>query len=119
MNSPTTEIIFDENLKVLTGMPSESVNLIYVDPPFNTQKVQARKRLKTTRAADGGGDRIGFKGQSYKTEVLGEQSYSDIHEDYLGFLRERVEQTYRILAPNGSFFFSSRLSRDSLREGNV
>ena len=105
MNSPTTEIIFDENLKVLTGMPSESVNLIYVDPPFNTQKVQARKRLKTTRAADGGGDRIGFKGQSYKTEVLGEQSYSDIHEDYLGFLRERVEQTYRILAPNGSFFF--------------
>ena len=105
MNSPTTEIIFDENLKVLTSMPSESVNLIYVDPPFNTQKVQARKRLKTTRAADGGGDRIGFKGQSYKTEVLGEQSYSDIHEDYLGFLRERVEQTYRILAPNGSFFF--------------
>ena len=37
--------------------------------------------------------------------MLGEQSYSDIHEDYLGFLRERVEQTYRILAPNGSFFF--------------
>ena len=104
MTSGTAEIIFDDNLKVLTEMKSESVNLIYVDPPFNTQKVQSRKRLKTTRTTDGDGDRIGFKGQSYKTEVLGEQSYSDVHDDYLGFLRERIEQTYRILAADGSFF---------------
>jgi site-specific DNA-methyltransferase (adenine-specific) len=104
MTAGTAEIIFDDNLNVLTGMQSESVNLVYVDPPFNTQKTQSRKRLKTTRTTDGDGDRIGYKGQSYKTEVLGEQSYSDIHDDYLGFLRERIEQTYRILAADGSFF---------------
>ncbi len=49
-------VIFGENLEVLKRIPSGSVRLIYIDPPFNTGKVQSRKHLKTER--DENGDRI-------------------------------------------------------------
>ena len=84
-------------------MPSESVALIYIDPPFNTGKQQSRKQLKTIRADDG--DRTGFKGQRYKSILLSERSYGDTFDDYLGFLRPRLEEAHRILAPNGSIYF--------------
>jgi site-specific DNA-methyltransferase (adenine-specific) len=51
------------------------------------------------------GDRIGFAGRSYRTEKLGTTSYSDMFDDFLGFLRPRIEEAYRVLAPTGSFFF--------------
>ncbi|MBG82466.1 MAG: site-specific DNA-methyltransferase [Chloroflexi bacterium] len=104
MTSAIAEIHFADNMDVLRNIPDESVELVYVDPPFNTQKVQVRKKLSTKRSVDGAGDRIGFKGQSYKTEIIDEKSYIDIHDDYLGFLRQRVEETYRVLASSGSFF---------------
>lgn len=81
------KIIFADNLEVLRAMPEESVSLIYIDPPFNTGKVQSRKQLKTVRDAQG--DRVGFKGQTYRTTVLGEKSYHDAFDDYLGFLEPR------------------------------
>lgn len=99
---PSADVFFDDNLNVLGNIASSSVDLIYVDPPFNTGKVQARKRLKTTRSEDG--DRIGYKGQSYRTEVLGEQSYSDVHDDFLEFLRVRIVEAERVLKDDGSFF---------------
>lgn len=99
---PSADVFFDDNLNVLRNIASSSVDLIYVDPPFNTGKVQARKRLKTTRSEDG--DRIGYKGQSYRTEVLGEQSYSDVHDDFLEFLRVRIVEAERVLKDDGSFF---------------
>lgn len=46
-----------DNLEVLRGLPSESVDLIYIAPPFNTGKVQQRTQLKTVRLAEGA-DRI-------------------------------------------------------------
>ena len=33
-------------------MPAASVDLIYIDPPFNTGKVQGRTQIKTARSAD-------------------------------------------------------------------
>jgi site-specific DNA-methyltransferase (adenine-specific) len=39
-------------------MESGSVELIYVDPPFNTGKRQSRTQMKTIRDEDG--DRVGF-----------------------------------------------------------
>ena len=33
-----------DNMDVLPGLPSEAFQLIYIDPPFNTGKVQARKK---------------------------------------------------------------------------
>jgi site-specific DNA-methyltransferase (adenine-specific) len=36
----TGNIYLADNLEVLRTLPSESVDLIYIDPPFNTGKVQ-------------------------------------------------------------------------------
>ena len=96
-------IYLGDNLPIMKAMPAESVDLIYVDPPFNTGKVQARTRLKTTR--DDSGDRTGFKGLRYRT-VKGEtSSFQDDFDDYLGFLEPRLREGYRLLKPHGSFYF--------------
>ena len=87
-------------------MESGSVALMYVDPPFNTGRRQVRQRMRTVQDEDG--DRIGFGGRRYRTEHLGEQGgggYADQFEDFLGFLRPRLEEAYRVLAPTGSLFF--------------
>lgn len=96
-------IYFGDNLPILQSLPSEAVALIYIDPPFNTGKRQARTQLKTVRDAEG--DRTGFKGQRYKTVRLGAQSYADIFDDYLEFLEPRLIEAKRLLTPNGSLYF--------------
>ena len=92
-----------DNLPLLRGMKSESVALVYIDPPFNTGKRQARKRIRTIR--DVNGDRVGFGGNAYRTETMGETGYADAFADYPAFLRPRLEEAHRVLAPNGSLFF--------------
>lgn len=54
----TGTIYFAENLEVLRALPAASVDLIYIDPPFNTGKVQKRTQLKTRRSPEGGSRRI-------------------------------------------------------------
>jgi site-specific DNA-methyltransferase (adenine-specific) len=100
-------IVQGDNLAVLQGMVADSVELIYVDPPFNTGKRQNRTQMKTIR--DEQGDRVGFGGRRYRTEVLAEQAggsgYEDSFEDFLAFLKPRLLEAYRILSPTGSLFF--------------
>ena len=96
-------IYFGDNLPVLQRLPSGSVGLVYIDPPFNTGKRQARAQLKTVRSANG--DRTGFQGQRYATVKLGQRAFSDIFDDYLEFLEPRLRQAHRLLTPNGSLFF--------------
>jgi site-specific DNA-methyltransferase (adenine-specific) len=98
------QIILADNLDALRKMTTASIPLIYIDPPFNTGKVQSRTQIKTVHD-DLEGDRIGFAGRSYRTEKLGTTSYSDTFDDFIGFLRPRIEEAYRILAPTGSLFF--------------
>ena len=92
-----------DNLEVLRRLPSESVPLIYIDPPFNTRKTQRRTRLKTVRSNLG--DRTGFQGHRYATTELGTKAFADDFDDYLGFLAPRLREAYRVLAPDGSFYF--------------
>ena len=103
-NSPATDgrIILSDNLPVLQAMSAESVGLIYVDPPFNTGKIQSRTRIRVTQDADG--DRTGFQGTRYRTEVVGRSGYNDRHDDYMDFLLPRLREAHRILEPTGSFF---------------
>jgi len=96
-------IYFGDNLPILKSLADESVNLIYIDPPFNTGKQQKRTQIKTTRSANG--DRFGFQGIAYKTVKLGTQEYNDIFDDYLEFLTPRLVEAKRILASNGTFYF--------------
>ena len=81
-SSPRIEVYQGDNLPLMRKMPSESVDLIYIDPPFNTGRRQERKRK--------GGESFG---------------YDDCFEDLQQFLRPRIVEAYRILKPNGSLFF--------------
>lgn len=100
----TKTIIHGDNLPVLQTIADESVDLIYIDPPFNTGRKQKRDRIKTVRVEDGG-DRIGFKGNRYKTVKVGSSGFDDAFTDYLEFLGPRLEEAYRTLSKTGSFFF--------------
>lgn len=96
------KIVFGDNIQYLKTIQDGSINLIYVDPPFNTGKIQKLKSIKTEMSEEG--DRIGFAGKSYKTEVVGEKEYNDSFDDFLSFLEPRLREAHRILATNGSFF---------------
>jgi len=96
-------VYFGDNLPVLESLAEGSVDLIYIDPPFNTGKVQSRTQIATYRDEDG--DRTGFQGRRYRTVKLGTKGYADVFDDYLAFLEPRLEQTRRILKLNGSLFF--------------
>ena len=101
-------IVHGDNLEALRRMESGSVALIYIDPPFNTGKRQTRLRMKTVR--DAAGDRVGFGGHRYRTELVALESgelagYADQFDDFLGFLRPRLVEAHRVLAPTGSLFF--------------
>jgi site-specific DNA-methyltransferase (adenine-specific) len=96
-------IYFGDNLPILQSLPDESVNLVYIDPPFNTGKRQSRKQIKVEQ--DDGGDRVGFGGNRYATTVIGQRAYRDAFDDYLGFLAPRLEQAYRVLKSDGALYF--------------
>ncbi len=97
------DIHFGDNLSVIGAFPDASFDLIYIDPPFNTGKTQARTQIQTVRDDDG--DRTGFQGKRYRTVKIGTKGYADTFSDYLGFLEPRLEEARRLLKPNGSFFF--------------
>lgn len=103
MTALANKIYFGDNLPILQMLPSDSIDLIYIDPPFNTGRTQRRTRIETRQAEDG--DRTGFSGRRYQTVVLGTQAYSDIFDDYLQFLAPRLEEAHRLLAPHGSLYF--------------
>jgi site-specific DNA-methyltransferase (adenine-specific) len=91
-----------DNIDVLRTLPSESVDLIYIDPPFNTGKVQERTQLKTVRSENG--DRVGFQGHRYESIVVGKKRFADLFDDYLAFLEPRLVEAHRILAPHGCLY---------------
>jgi site-specific DNA-methyltransferase (adenine-specific) len=95
-------VIQGDNLSVLKSIADESVQLIYVDPPFNTGRVQSRGSSKTTRTETG--NRIGFKGQRYEIVKETILSYDDEFEDYWGFLEPRLEEAWRVLSETGTLY---------------
>ncbi len=96
------DIHFGDNLSVLPRLPDESFDLIYIDPPFNTGRAQARTRNRTIR--DENGDRTGYKGRRYRTIRLGSAAFADAFDDYPAFLEPRLREAHRLLRPTGSFF---------------
>jgi site-specific DNA-methyltransferase (adenine-specific) len=97
------QIYFGDNLPILNLLGDESVDLIYIDPPFNTGKKQKRTQIKTEHSNEG--DRTGFSGRRYRTIRIGTKAYADIFDDYLAFLEPRLQEAYRVLAPHGTIYF--------------
>jgi site-specific DNA-methyltransferase (adenine-specific) len=100
-NSANT-VYFGDNLAVLKSIPDSSIQLIYIDPPFNTGREQQRSKVTTKRSDVG--NRIGFKGQRYQTVKSTILSYDDQFANYWEFLEPRLEEAFRILNQTGTLY---------------
>ncbi len=96
------QLYFGDNLGILKTLPSESVQLIYIDPPFNTGRTQSRGSTTTTRTSEG--NRVGFKGQRYEIVRETVLSYDDEFEDFWSFLEPRLEEAWRLLNETGTLY---------------
>jgi site-specific DNA-methyltransferase (adenine-specific) len=96
-------VVLADNLAVLSQTADASIDLIYVDPPFNTGQRQTLESLRTVRD-DVDGDRVGFQGRRYRTLRLGSSSYLDVYDDYLEFLEPRLREFRRVLKDTGTLY---------------
>lgn len=78
----TERIICDDNLPVMRSLPAGCCDLIYVDPPFFTNKAK--------HGTDG----------RYRFPDL----WPGGIRAYLSFLRPRIEEMHRLLAPTGTLY---------------
>ena len=95
-------VVLGDSLDLLRRLPDGCVDLCYIDPPFNTGADRTMTRVQATRDEDG--DRLGFHGRRYRITRGASKSYGDAFDDFVGFLRPRIEEIWRVLAPSGSFF---------------
>jgi site-specific DNA-methyltransferase (adenine-specific) len=100
---PVEGVVEGENLAVMRQLPSESIDLIYIDPPFGTGQV---RRLQSIRTGTGDKVRNGFGGRTYNFEVVSAHNYRDDMpiEEYLGFLYQRLVEMHRLLTHDGSLY---------------
>ena len=91
-----------DNLRVLQSLPRGFARLIYIDPPFNTGREQARDRMRVSASEEG--SRGGFAGRRYEVERVDSPAYADAFDDYLGFLMTRIEAALPCLSDDGSLF---------------
>ena len=96
-------LVLGDCLDVMAGMTSESVDLIYVDPPFGTGQT---RRLEAIRLGDGELLRKGFGGRKYSYGVTSRFSYRDDMplDEYLAFLYARLSAMHRVLRSTGSLY---------------
>jgi site-specific DNA-methyltransferase (adenine-specific) len=95
-------ILLGDNLELLPRFADGAFTLIYLDPPFNTGQERSAQPLRAV--ADPDGDRTGFGGRRYRTELLERSSYRDRFDDYLGFLEPRLRHAHRLLAGDGTLY---------------
>ena len=76
----TNKLYCADNLEVMKLLPTEYIDLIYIDPPFNTGKQQKTNGIGYNDKANGG------------------------LSGYILFMRERLFQMHRLLKPTGSLF---------------
>lgn len=89
------KLILGDNLEILKGLEPNSVNLIYLDPPF-------------------------FSNRNYEV-IWGDEGEVRSFQDrwsggidhYIAWLKERVEEMHRILKPTGSIFLHCDWHADS------
>ena len=100
--SAAGRVLHGESLEVLASLPGGSVDLIYVDPPFNTGKTRSHARIRVQASANG--TRTGFGGRSYAVTEGVTRSYPDAFDDYSAWLEPRLTEARRVLADHGSLY---------------
>ncbi|MEJ3405343.1 site-specific DNA-methyltransferase [Rathayibacter sp. YIM 133350] len=103
----TGRVIHANNLEVLPTLDDGAFTLIYLDPPFNTGRAQARQAMthvRTDAAPGASGTISGFKGVQYE-RIRGDlYRYDDSFEDYWAFLEPRLLHAWRLLADDGTLY---------------
>jgi DNA modification methylase len=88
-----TRVVYcGDNLEQLAKLPDACVDLIYIDPPFNSN-----------RNYDGGQSGTDFWGETKE-----KRAFEDRHENTkadIDYLRPRCVQLARVLKPTGSFYY--------------
>jgi len=99
------KVILGDNAKILPTLPARFARLVYIDPPFNTRRLQKRDRIRV-RPSDAQGvlGRRGFGGRRYTTEAIASSSYADDFEDYVAFLIPRIESALLCMTQDASLF---------------
>lgn len=121
------EIVHGDSLAVAATLPSGSFTLVYLDPPFNTGRVQERHAVSVRRAlpptAEDGADSAvasgtdpvatdgsdvevnrGFHGHRYERVRSLLHAYDDRFDDYGDFLMPRLEEAWRLLDDDGTLY---------------
>lgn len=102
----TVTIHHGDNLSVIREFDDASFTLIYLDPPFNTGRVQGRAVETAVHrdASDSGDVRRGFHGRPYERLRGDLRTYDDRFDDYWGFLEPRLDHAWRLLADDGTLY---------------
>jgi len=102
MDTKASTLYFGDNLPILRKIPDCCIQLIYIDPPFNTGREQQRSKVTTKR--NDSGNRIGFKGERYETVKSTVLSYDDQFANYWEFLEPRLVEAFRVLNETGTLY---------------
>ena len=95
-------LLHGDNLDVMAQLPDESMQLVYLDPPFNTGRAQRRATTRSTR--DPEGTHLGFAGTNYTRTIEALSSYDDVFADYWAFLAPRLIEAHRVLRDDGTLY---------------
>ena len=105
-------IILGDCLEVLPRLPRAFARLVYIDPPFNTGRLQRRDRMRV-RSVPVAGDapaeapralRSGFKGRRYEVARVRSSAFADRFDDYTSFLIPRIEAALPCMTDDASIF---------------
>ena len=96
-------VILGDNMQCLSKIADNSVDLIYIDPPFNTGKKRKLKSIECTRVE--GGNRVGFGGHEYEDTIVSSMEYGDSFDDFESFILPRMKEAWRVLTKTGSLYF--------------
>jgi DNA modification methylase len=100
------KIICGDNLEMLREIPSESVDLCYIDPPFFTSR--------NYEVIWNDGEELRQFGDRWVTENKdGSGRASKDINVYLEFMEPRIREIYRVLKPTGSYYVHCDWHADS------
>lgn len=94
-------LFLGDALTLLGKLEDESIDLIAIDPPFQTGKTQRLRSVQSVRHALGN---EGFGGNKYVHAVRSDLSYTDNRDDYYEWMRVLMVESRRVLKNTGSIY---------------
>ncbi|MDA8277128.1 MAG: site-specific DNA-methyltransferase [Actinomycetota bacterium] len=88
----------------LNSLDQGTLDLIYIDPPFNTGITQTKTTTKSRQSNDNDG-LTGFGGKKYHREKVEAVGYNDSHDDFIdSFLKPVLELSHQKLKDHGALY---------------